>query len=179
MRFALVIAVLALASCAPRETAETCDLSATREIAFTPDGAHEIVTARTIGPSCDKAIGLYVVTDEEHHPIWAWTTPMSVAFGDAYQPASTEEAQGFLERWAQPETGRTSTAPAWGAHESDPRHVRTSLDQLTYEDVRARDLPMLCHLTGVGRETCVFWEPGAAGASSYLERDVVVPGEAP
>jgi hypothetical protein len=179
MRVALVILALALSACAPREVAETCDLTATRQIAFTPDGVHENVTARTIGPSCDKAIGLYTVTAEDHHPIWAWTAPMSVAFGEAYRPASTEEAQAFLDRWTQPETGATSSAPAWEALARDPRHARTTLDRLTYDDIRARDLPMLCHLTGVARETCVFWEPGAAGASSYLERDVAVAGESP
>ncbi|MEJ0059662.1 MAG: hypothetical protein WDM79_08890 [Terricaulis sp.] len=179
MRFALLGLALALAACAPEQVAETCDLTATRAIAFTPDGAQENVIARTIGPSCDKAIGLYVVTSEDHHPIWAWTAPMSRAFGDAYRPASPEEAQAFLDRWAQPETGATGAAPAWTALADDPREARTTLDQLTYEDIRARDLPMLCHVTGVARETCVFWEPGAAAASSYLERDVAAAGETP
>lgn len=76
----------------------------------------------------------------------------------------------FLERWASPTTlASTSTAPEF----SDLVPGQTTLDQLTYEDIRARDLPMLCHLSGTARETCVFWEPAAGGAGHLLDRDII------
>ena len=60
-------------------------------------------------------------------------------------------------------------APEWSACS---RPGQTTLDQLTYEDVRARDLPMLCHFSGTARQTCVFWEPAAGGAGHFIDRDI-------
>jgi hypothetical protein len=168
MRFALVLIALALAACAPHAEIAGCDLSIEREVAFTAPDARDVVTARTLGPSCDRAIGHYAVTSADGHPLWAWTAPMPRAFGDIFQTADAEAMRTFLERWSTPRIETTAAAPAWPL--ADWAH--TTLDRVTYEDIRARDLPMLCHLSGTGVETCVFWEPAAASAGHFLERDV-------
>lgn len=164
MKLGIILLALGLAACAPREAVH-CNASVEREVAFTALGAHDIVTARTLGPSCDKTILVYVIASEDGHPLWAWTAPAARAFGDAF--AGADAVRAFLERWASPRIERTSAAPAWPL----PDGARTTLDRLTYQDIRARDLPMLCHYSGTGAETCVFWEPAAAGAGHLLDRD--------
>ena len=168
LRFALLLCALALAACAPRHQGHACDLSFEREIAFTAASSKDVVTARTIGPSCDKAFALYTIVSAEGDPIWAWTAPLSRVFGDLFVSAEAPQMRAFLERWSAPRLERTSEAPAWPV----PDYVHTTLDRMTYEDIRARDLPMLCHLAGTALETCVFWEPAAGGAGHFLDRDV-------
>ncbi len=152
-------------ACAPR--AQRCDLSHSREIAFTGSGG-DTLTVRAIGPSCDKAVGLYVVRDAEERPIWSWSAPMSHAFVEVFAADEPEAMESFLARWADPVLTTTQSAPEWSALARD----QTTLDQLTYEDIRARDLPMLCHFSGTARQVCAFWEPAAGGAGLYYERDV-------
>lgn len=169
-----VAALLALAACGDRQSAQ-CDRVAAAEIAFsggqTPDG----VTARTFGPSCDRAIGVIAIASPEGHPLWAWTAPLSPTFGNAFEVRpdgpTNQEADAFLARWAAVRVTTTETAPPWpqrGALEG----ATTTLDRTTYEDVRARALPMACHLSGVAHETCVYYEPGVAAAVLMLDRDV-------
>lgn len=169
-----------IGACAPRETAaDTCDLVVTRELAFTDTAALDSVIARSLGPTCDKAVGVYIVTSADGHPIWSWTAPLSHAFGDAFLTPDAAYVQSFLDRWAGANVSSTAAAPAWSAaiaRFAGEHH--STLDRTTYEDIRARDLPMLCHLTGVARETCIFWEPGAARAGLFYERDVAVEEEA-
>jgi hypothetical protein len=139
----------------------------TREIAFASESAPSVVVARAIGATCDKATLLYTINDEEDRPIWSWTSPASRAFGDVFAEGKPEEMRSFLERWASPDVMTTQDAPEWGALEPS----QSTLDQFTYEDIRARDLPMLCHYSGTARQTCVFWEPAAGGAGLYFERE--------
>ena len=148
--------------------AARCDVSVTRDLSFSGAEAEETITARAFGPSCDKAIGLYEIRDEDGRPIWAWASPLGHSFGDVFaadQPASMRE---FLERWAQPHLATTQSAPAWPALQPG----QTTLDRLTYDDIRARDLPMLCHASGTRRETCIFFEPAAGGAGHFYDREM-------
>lgn len=160
-------AACALAACAP-EPAPRCDISVTQEISFTGGPASDTVSASAIGAACDKATVLYIVHDAEGRPIWAWVSPMSRAFGDEIRAEEPDEMQDFLERWAQPDLATTGAAPAWPSLAAG----QSTLDQFTYEDIRARDLPMLCHYSGTARQICVFWEPVAGGAGHYFERVV-------
>jgi hypothetical protein len=167
VRFILFALCAALAACAPRETAR-CDLAATHTFAFGYENAEDTITAQAIGASCDKAIGLYVIRDREGFPIWSWSAPLAHAFGDVFEAEDTEHTQAFLNRWVQPALSTTQSAPEWEALAPG----QTTLDQLTYSDVRARDLPMLCHFSGTARQVCVFWEPAAGGAGHLLNRTV-------
>lgn len=169
------IFILALAAaCSPR--AADCTRTAEAESAFPAPGAR--VLARSIGASCDKAVGLIVLLGDDGTPAWAWTAPLHPTFGNLFearagQTPSTETADGFLARWAQVRVTTTADAPPWpqGA-EAVAGGGHTTLDRRTYEDLRARALPMACHLSGVARETCVFWEPAAAAAAPLIERDI-------
>jgi hypothetical protein len=156
----------ALFACACSPHGAQCDLTETRTIAFSAPNAHDVVTARATGPDCEKAIGLYAIRDGEGNPIWAWAVPLKQKFG-AVTDAKGVQLQAFLQRWTQPTITRTSAAPPW------PRLApgQTTLDRLTYEDIRARDLPMLCHFSGTAEEICIFWEPAAGAAGLLLERN--------
>lgn len=166
MRF-LVLGAFALLASACSQQQARCDFTHTREIAFSGLGADR-VTVRSFGASCDKAIGVYEIIDGEGHPVWAWATPLQRAFGDVFTAEAPEHMQTFLEEWSQPVIARTTAAPEWSALVPG----QTALDELTYADIRARDLPMLCHFSGTARQTCVFWEPVAGGAGHLFDRDV-------
>jgi hypothetical protein len=163
LRFVLFAALLTLSACGKHQETAQCDVSVNENITFSEPG--DKIAARAFGEGCDKAVALYVITTPEGHPIWTWASPMAHAFGAQFDRATEEELGAFLAQWAQPQIARTSAAPAW------TRDIKTPFDRATYEDVRARDLPMLCQLTGVGRETCIFYEPAAAAATPLLERD--------
>jgi hypothetical protein len=173
-----LVALLALALCAcGRAAPPDCALEATRLIAFTGKDAVDTVTARTYGASCDKAVAVFSVANGDGHPIWAFASPLPRVFGDAYLSPKRDEVEALLQRWSDPAVSTTAQAPDWPAtmpHLPAGALVIT-LDRITYDDIRARDLPMLCHLASPGRESCVFYEPGAAGAAVLFERDA--PGE--
>ncbi|MCX7357320.1 MAG: hypothetical protein NT015_04120 [Alphaproteobacteria bacterium] len=166
MRLLLLGALLIATSCTSQ--AARCDFSHTREVSFTGGSASDRITVRTFGVSCDKAIGVYEIIDGEGHPIWAWATPLPRAFGDAFKAEEPEHVETFLEEWSQPVIISTQEAPEWALLAPG----QTTLDELTYTDIRARDLPMLCHFSGTARQTCVFWEPVAGGAGHLFDRDV-------
>ncbi len=167
MRAFLFACVALVGACA--QTPPRCDMELTRDLSFTSADAQDTITVRAFGPSCDKATGHFDVRAPDGAPIWAWTAPLPRAFGDVFPPQEPEAMRDFLERWAQPEITTTQTAPAWAALEPG----LTTLDQVTYEDIRARNLPMLCHASGTGRQACVFWEPAAGGAGHFYDREAV------
>ncbi len=164
-----IVAALVCAAPACTQPAATagCSFESSQTIAFTGPEAEDTIVAESIGDACDKTIGLYVVRTAEGYPIWSWSAPLSHQFGNVFAPEDTEHMASFVEAWARPDITTTQAAPAWAALAPH----QTTLDQLTYEDVRARNLPMLCHFSGTARQTCVFWEPAAGGAGHMLDRD--------
>lgn len=166
--FLLALAALALASCTQSANTAGCHFQATHDFSFDGDGGVDTITAQSIGPSCDKAIGLYTIRDQEGFPIWSWSAPLKHAFGDVFAAEDEEHVQHFLDRWVLPALATTASAPAYETLTAG----QTTLDRLTYDDIRARDLPMLCHFSGTARQTCVFWEPAAGGAGHFLDRAV-------
>lgn len=172
IRAGLLLLLLMASACAPPQQAG-CDIAVTRQIAFSTPGADDTIIARSFGAECGEAIVLYALTGADGGALWAWASPLARAFPHAAQ--DSDEMRAFLERWSAAQVGTTASAPAWTTLESD----QTTLDQLTYEDIIARDLPMLCHFSGTAREACVFWEPAAGGAGLFFERDTETqePGE--
>lgn len=169
MRLAALALVIALAACTPPEEAVNtgaCDVTHTREIMFAGVEEQETVTARAFGATCGTTIALYAVYDAAGEPLWSWTAPTARAFGEDFRASDEEQLLAFVERWSQPHIATTAEAPPWGALEPG----QTTLDEATFDDLRARELPMLCHLSGVARESCVFWEPAAGGAGLLYER---------
>lgn len=164
--------VLLAAACAP--LAGHCDMRAARDITFTHAEAHERIVTRSIGASCDKAVGVFIVEDKDQRPLWSWSAPLEHAFGDVFPPADRETMRDFLVRWAQPELTTTQTAPEFALLAPG----QTTLDRTTYEDLRARDVAMLCHFSGSNRQTCVFWESAAGAAGHFYDRDAAAPSDA-
>ncbi|HRE42462.1 MAG TPA: hypothetical protein PKY87_00660 [Terricaulis sp.] len=171
----LILAGLALcAACAPQQTPH-CEARISREIAFTESAAPDVIAAQTLGEYCAQAFGVLTITTHEGDPVWVYAAPLARAFGEGFAEPEEEAMNAFLERWAQAELSRTSAAPAWTQLSAG----QTGLDQLTYEDIRARDLPMLCHYAGTGRQLCVFWEPAAGGAGQLLDLESNEEGQTP
>jgi hypothetical protein len=170
-RLLIVILFAGMTACAQR--AQPCDLEVTHTIAFSAPGAEDQLSVQSIGPTCERTIGLFTLRTSDGFPIWSWSAPLSHRFGDVFAPEDREQMQAFLESWAQPALTSTHHAPTF----ETLAPADTSLDQLTYEDIRARDLPMLCHYSGTGRQTCVFWEPAAGGAGHFMDRTVAETGD--
>ncbi|MDZ4691946.1 hypothetical protein [Terricaulis sp.] len=164
---------IVVSACARAPVQASCEFRSAHELAFTAPDAADTIVAESRGEACDKAVGLLVIRAADGYPIWSWSAPLSHRFGNVFAPDDTEHMVSFLEAWAQPEITTTQSAPAWDTLVP----AQTTLDQLTYEDVRARDLPMLCHFSGTARQTCVFWEPAAGGAGHMLDRDAEEPEE--
>jgi hypothetical protein len=141
-------------------------MSVSRTIAFSAADARDVVTASASGPSCDKAVGVYTIRDSDGDPIWAWAGSLKQGFGEVTD-AQGAHLQEFLQRWSQPTVSRTSAIPDF----SRLAPGQTTLDRLTYQDIRARNLPMLCHFSGTAKEVCIFWEPAAGAAGLLLERN--------
>lgn len=162
-----------LSACAGESAARRCDLTASSEITFTSAGAADVVEVRTFGPDCSAAVAVFTVRSHEGLPVYAWASPMHPAFGDSFAPrtqdaASRGEVQDFLDRWSAPEVSTTRTAPPWS------EDLTILQDAATYEDIRARDAPMLCFLSSVARQTCIYWESGVAAAGILFERDAII-----
>lgn len=165
----LALALCALAACTQEQTARgACDFAVTRDINFTNAAEADTLTVRSFGATCPNAIGVYTIVAADGGPVWAWASPLARGFGHDFVAAENEAMHAFLERWSQPEVSVTSQAPDWALLAPG----QTTLDQLTYEDIRTRDLPMLCHFVGTARQACVFWEPVAGGAGHFLDRDI-------
>lgn len=141
-------------------------MQATHAINFS--AAEESVITRSIGVSCNKAVGVLTILDAKDRPIWSWSAPLESAYGDIFPPDDREAMRDFIERWAEPRVGNTSATPEWALLAPG----QSTLDHATYEDIRARNLPLLCHSSGSARETCVFWEPTAGFAGHFYDRDV-------
>lgn len=162
----IALCVLALAGACSQQQGR-CDFMRAQSVAFIGAAATDTITVRTFGASCKKAIGVYEIVDGEGHPIWAWAAPLPRAFGDVFTD-DPDHMREFLDQWSQPEIATTQSAPDWAALAPG----QTTLDELTYGDIRARNLPMLCHFSGTARQICVFWEPAAGGAGHLFDRDV-------
>lgn len=167
MRFIALFCVLVLSACAPATEHAGCDAVSTREVAFTGGASADIVTVRSFGRVCREAIGLLTITTAEGAPVWAWTAPLHRAFGESFVENEREAMAVFLDRWTETQMSTTAAAPDFALLAPG----QTTLDALTYEDVRGRDLPMLCHFAGTARQACVFWEPAAGGAGHFYDRD--------
>lgn len=175
MRALLLATLLAFAACARAPV--TCDRNAVAPLSFA--SADDSVIVRTLGPSCDKAIGVLTITTEDGRPLYAWTAPLHPTFGNLFETRadgpSAETADQFLTRWAVLHVTTTADAPAWPARAVSPPGVSTTLDRDLYEFLRARELPLACHLSAVAHETCIYYEPAAAAASLFLDRDIPTP----
>ncbi|MBI1187986.1 MAG: hypothetical protein GC206_11770 [Alphaproteobacteria bacterium] len=173
--FLLILVAAALAGCGRSGETTRCDAEASSAVVFSAPDANDAVEARAIGADCGAAVAVLAVRSHEGVPIYAWAAPMHPTFGDSFAPRvetplSRQEMQAFLDRWAAAASATTGAAPAW--HEG----IVTPFSRETYEDIRDRNAPMLCFLSSVARETCIYWESGVAAAGVLAERDA--PGAA-
>ena len=133
----LIFAIALLAGACAQEDVVTCEVEAVREAAFSAPGAADVIAARSLGRECGQAIGVLSVTLADGQPVWAYAAPLSAAFGEGFIEPEPEAMRAFLERWAQAEITSAAHAPSWTQLEPG----QTTLDRLTYDDIRARNLP--------------------------------------
>lgn len=173
----LLVAGLLVAGCQGEGPAKTqgCNVSVDRPISFTAPDAADRVFAQTVGPSCTEAVAVLTIRDPEGAAIWAFAMPFRQGVGAALispdaADLSQEAVAAALNTWIEAAPRPASSVVDWpqgaSAPEGESRNARwiTTLDPLTYRDIRARNLPVYCYVSGPRRSQCVFFEPAAAQA---------------
>lgn len=173
MRFAFVLAALALSACSqptPSPTAQGCVRSTSHDVVWTNEDAPDIITARSEGPTCAQAVVLFVARNAEGDPLWTFASTYydlatgGVAPEDA--PAVTEEQMDtFLAGWADVTEQRSAELPEWRAGDATLTaptfSYSTAFSRETYEAIRARDSRMICYAAAVEATQCLVIDPGS------------------
>jgi hypothetical protein len=155
-----------------------CAISVDRPISFTAPDAGDRIFAQTVGQTCTNAVAVLTIRDPDGAAIWAFAMPFRQGIGGALispdgADLSAEAVTAALTTWIEGAPRPASTVVDWPAGatapEGESRNARwiTTLDPLTYRDIRARNLPVLCYVSGPRRSQCVFFEP-AAGQAAVL-----------
>ncbi len=143
-----------------------CTVSATRGVAFsTPN---DRVTAEARGPACDKLAAVLTIRAANGALLWTYAAPADwLAPGVLGAGASRTAAADAMEDWAKVSVQTTAEFAPWpetapGAYATSD--MRTPFDRDGYEDIRARNLPVLCFATGAQTTDCIFWDKEAGMA---------------
>lgn len=167
----ILVAALVLANCS-RPTEQTdagCAREITREVAWS-GAAPDRITASSSGPSCLQSFVTLSIRAANGDTLWVHAAPYydMVAGGapppDA-RPISTAQMDTFLNGWAEPTLGRSSTLPQWRegiatlTESAATFSYDTPFDRETYEQLRARDLPMLCYAAAAEASQCLIVDP--------------------
>jgi hypothetical protein len=187
-RFALVLVACALAACGPPPTstpvaAEGCARTATHDVAWTTEGAPDVITTRADGPTCLQAAVTLVARNADGEVLWTFIstyydmTAGGIASADA--PAVTpEQMDTFLASWASVTTKHSSELPAWAVGDATLTaptfSYSTPFERETYEMLRARNLPMICYAAAAEATQCLVIDP-----SSHAPTMIVAYGPAP
>jgi len=167
MRFFLfAAAALALSACgnAQREAAGDCTLSATQEITWPEGDARVTAVASTEGADCESATAVLDLRGADGRSLHRY----SIAYSDLALSYTREDAQRFLESWADVTQMRSAALPAWEAAMSYPGEgvqvlpYRSPLDRATYEAMRTQNLATLCVATQVDMTECFVIDPDGA-----------------
>ncbi|WP_395644454.1 hypothetical protein [Terricaulis sp.] len=167
------LAAIALSACgqpAQQPQAGACTRTATHEVAWSQDGAADVITAASAGPSCKQAVVTWTLRNAQGDALWvhAGTFYDMTAGGapPADAPAVTnEQMDTFLAGWADVTLTRSSELPEWreGAaslsESVQGMSYDTPFDRETYEAMRARNLPQLCFAAAVEASHCLIMDP--------------------
>ena len=136
-----------------------------------------VVKGWTSGPTCKSAIVTLGVYDEGGLPIYAWASAAQFIFG--LQNANTaEEMKAALNEWNGPDNlppDTTGTLPPWNETSGQPDQAefffipQDGMDKATYENLRKRNLPLLCYPQGRESTLCLAFYAGQPGQPGMIE----------
>lgn len=173
-----VLAALALVGCdRPRAVDAGCTREVTREVSWS-GAAPDSITASSSGPSCLQAIVTLAIRNAGGDALWVHAAPYyDMVVGGAPPPdapvVSGQRMDEFLSAWAEPTLATTDTLPEWRegaeslAESADTFSYDTAFDRPTYEQLRARALPMLCYAAAVEATRCLIVDP-QSGAPTMI-----------
>lgn len=176
MRILLLAAVLALSACGQgantTQTAEGCARSATHNVTWTTEGAPDVITTRSDGPTCAQAIVTFVARNTSGDPLWAFASTYYDMTSGGIPPegapaVTNEQMDSFLAGWADVTEMRSGELPEWRegfdnlSASAQTFSYDTPFDRETYEMLRARNLPMICYAAAVEATQCLIIDPAS------------------
>jgi len=178
MRFLLIASALALSACtlstntAGNERAAGCARSATHNVAWSTDGAEDTITTSSDGPTCAQAVVTFVARSSAGDPLWVFATTYfdmtSGGIPPEGAPAVTEEQMDrFLTGWADVTLQRSGELPEWRegfdtlSASAPTFSYDTPLGREAYEEMRARNLQMICYAAAVEATQCLLMDPAS------------------
>lgn len=128
-----------------------------------------VVKGWTSGATCKSAIVTLGIYGKDGLPIYAWASATQFIFG--LQNASTaDEMKAALQEWNGPDNlppDMTGTLPPWNETSGQPDQAefffipQEGMEEVTYDDLRKQNLPMLCYPQGQESTLCLVAYPGA------------------
>lgn len=146
-----------------RASGEGCAVSAERTIAFS--SPNDRVVAALDGPRCDALAATLTIRRPDGALVWTYAVRADWLAPEALGPgASKAAASAAAEAWSNVTVQRTGQFAAWpqtvpGVEPT--ADMRTPFDREGYEEIRARNLPVVCFATGAETIDCLFWDPDA------------------
>lgn len=176
---AILVAVSLLVGCnQPPDRAEAgCAREVTREVAWS-GAAPDTITTNASGPSCLQAFVTLSIRNANGDGLWVHAAPYyDMVAGGAPPPeapaVTSEQMDTFLNGWAEPTLTRSNTLPEWRdgvaslTESAETFSYDTPFDRETYEQLRARDLPMLCYAAAAEASQCLIIDP-LSGAPAMI-----------
>jgi len=171
---ALAAFALGLAACSqPSAPAPAgCARSATHEVTWSQADAADVITTSSQGPSCSRAVVTFVARNARGDPLWAFaSTYYDMTAGGAPPPGApaVTDAQmdAFLAGWANVTVSTTNTLPEWREGVATLTESATTFAYDTpftrdvYENLRARNLRMICYAAAVEATQCLIIDPAS------------------
>lgn len=168
-------AVLALTACGQPAGTQTaaagCARSATHEVTWSNANAPDVVTATAAGPTCAQAVVTLVMRNAAGDPLLAFaSTHYAMTAGDSAPPdglpaVTDAEMDRFLAGWANVSEMRSGELPEWRANAATLTESATTFAYVTpfsrdvYENMRSRNLAMVCYAAAVEGSRCLIIDP--------------------
>ncbi|MEQ1818037.1 MAG: hypothetical protein ABL871_05450 [Terricaulis sp.] len=178
MRFVLIAAALALSACtlstntAENENASGCARTATHDVTWSNEGASDTITTRSDGPTCAQAVVTFVARNSDGDPLWAFaSTYYDMTMGgippEGAPEVTDEQMDTFLAGWADVTLQRSGELPEWRegfdslSASAQTFSYDTPFGREAYEEMRARNLQMICYAAAVEATQCLLMDPAS------------------
>lgn len=177
------LALLSLTACsrpAETQTASGCARGATHEVAWSNASSPDVVTATSSGPTCGQAVVTLVLRRANGDPLWAFaSTHYTLNAGDSPPPeglpaVSDADMDRFLAGWADLTEMRSGELPEWRADAASLTESATTFsydtpfDRDVYENMRGRNLPMVCYAAAAEGSRCLIIDPATGGPTEMV-----------
>lgn len=179
------VALFALSACgqsetsAPAASASACAREATHEISWSGEGATDIVTASSNGPSCAQAVVTLIARSADGDPLLAFSSSFYdlTAGGvgpEGAAPVSDEQMDTFLQGWANVSIMPSSELPEW--REGVPTLTQnvegfsydTPFGREAYEMLRTRGQSLLCYAASAEGSQCLIMDPATQSPIPFV-----------